>query len=230
VAANSGSTLSFSNAALIVTKATLFLVLALMVGLQASPRLFRVASRLRGSGVLLATALVFCLGLSYLAAAVGLAAIVGAYAAGLVLEDVHYRDFTDRGERGIEDLLHPLSSLLVPIFFILMGMRVDLSTFGQIEALGFAAVLTVAAVLGKQTCSLVAGKGVDRLTVGLGMIPRGEVGLIFANIGLGLSIHGEPLVSQATYSAIVIMVIVTTMATPPALRWSIRRHQSERSL
>lgn len=227
VAANSGATLSFTNAALIVTKATLFLVVALVIGLQLSPRLFRVASRLRGSGVLLATALVFCLGLSYLAAAVGLAAIVGAYAAGLVLENVHYRDFTERGEHGIEDLLHPLSTFLVPIFFVLMGMRVDLSAFGQIEALGLAAVLTVAAVLGKQACSLVAGRGVDRLTVGIGMIPRGEVGLIFANIGLGLAVGGEPLINQATYSAIVIMVIVTTMATPPALRWSIRRRQTE---
>jgi Kef-type K+ transport system membrane component KefB len=69
----------------------------------------------------------------------------------------------------------------------------------------------------------VIGKGIDRLTVGLGMIPRGEVGLIFANIGLGLTVGGERLVDDATFSAIVVMVIVTTLVTPPALKWSLGR-------
>ena len=67
------------------------------------------------------------------------------------------------------------------------------------------------------------GKGVDRLTVGLGMIPRGEVGLIFANIGLGLKVGGEHIVDASSFSAIVVMVIVTTMVTPPALKWSLGR-------
>jgi Kef-type K+ transport system membrane component KefB len=69
----------------------------------------------------------------------------------------------------------------------------------------------------------VVGKGIDRLTVGLGMIPRGEVGLIFANIGLGLAVRGESIVDAATFSAIVVMVIVTTLVTPPALKWSLGR-------
>jgi Kef-type K+ transport system membrane component KefB len=113
---------------------------------------------------------------------------------------------------------------LVPIFFVLMGMRVDLSAFARGDVLGFAALLTLAAVIGKQACALGAiGHGLDRLSIGLGMIPRGEVGLIFANIGLGLTVRGEPIVDTAIYSAIVIMVIVTTMATPPALRWSLTR-------
>jgi Kef-type K+ transport system membrane component KefB len=66
-------------------------------------------------------------------------------------------------------------------------------------------------------------KGIDRLTVGIGMIGGGEVGLIFANIGLGLSIAGRPIVSPATFSAIVVMVRVTTMVTPSGLRWSFER-------
>jgi Kef-type K+ transport system membrane component KefB len=90
--------------------------------------------------------------------------------------------------------------------------------------LGLAALLTVAAIVGKQACSLGAlDRSLDRLSIGIGMIPRGEVGLIFANIGLGLSVGGQRIVDDGVYSAIVIMVIVTTMATPPALRWSLAR-------
>lgn len=223
-AANTDAARSYGDAGIIVGKAALFLLGALGLGLVVSPRLFGLASRLKGRGVLLATALVFCFGLSYLASAIGLAAIVGAYAAGLILEDVHYRDFTERGEHGLEELLQPIGVFLVPVFFVLMGMRVDLAAFGRADVLGFAALLTVAAVVGKQACALGAwGRHLDRLSIGLGMIPRGEVGLIFANIGLGLVVRGEPIVDKAIYSAVVIMVIVTTMATPPALRWSLGR-------
>ena len=177
-----------------------------------------------GGGVLLVTALVFCFGLAFLASAIGLAPIIGAYAAGLILEDVHFREFTERGEHALEELMQPLASMLVPVFFVLMGMRVELAAFGRIDVLGLAGLLTVAAVLGKQACSLgVIGRRVDRLSVGLGMIPRGEVGLIFASIGMTLTIGGVPVVDPGVFSAVVIMVIVTTMITPPALKWSLAR-------
>jgi Kef-type K+ transport system membrane component KefB len=149
---------------------------------------------------------------------------VGAYAAGLILEDVHVRDFVDRGEQQLEHLVHPISSILVPVFFVLMGMRVELVAFARTDVLALAALLTLAAIVGKQACSLGAlGRPLDRLSIGIGMIPRGEVGLIFANIGLGLSIAGDPIIDEGIYSAVVIMVIVTTMATPPALKWSLAR-------
>jgi len=223
-AADTGVQLAYGSIAWIVVKAALFLFGAVFLGVALSPRLFGLTARLRGRGVLLATALVFCFGLSYLSAAIGLAAIVGAYAAGLILEDVHYQDFTKRGEHQLEELLQPIGTVLVPIFFVLMGLRVDLSAFARGDILGLAALLTLAAVIGKQACALgVVGKGLDRLSIGLGMIPRGEVGLIFANIGLGLTVRGESVVDAAIYAAIVIMVIVTTMATPPALRWSLTR-------
>jgi len=121
-------------------------------------------------------------------------------------------------------LIRPISSFLVPIFFVLMGMRTDLRSFAHTDVLVLAAAVTVAAVVGKQACALgVIGRGVDRLSVGIGMIPRGEVGLIFANIGLTLTVGGKRIVDQATFSALVVMVIVTTLATPPALRWSLAR-------
>jgi Kef-type K+ transport system membrane component KefB len=105
-----------------------------------------------------------------------------------------------------------------------MGMRTDVAAFLQPGVAALAGALTVAAILGKQLCSLgVFTKGVDRLTVGIGMIPRGEVGLIFANIGASLTVQGERIVDAAAFSAIVVMVIVTTLITPPALKWSLGR-------
>jgi Kef-type K+ transport system membrane component KefB len=223
-AAESGAALSVGETGLVVVKAALFLFGALVVGVVVSPRLFGIAARLRGRGVLLATALVICFVLAALASAIGLAAIVGAYAAGLILEDVHWREFTRRGEQRLQDLIAPIAEFLVPVFFVLMGMRVELSAFAHPEVLGLALLLTVAAVAGKQACALGAvGGGLDRLSIGIGMIPRGEVGLIFASIGMTLTLHGERIVSAAVYSAVVIMVIVTTMVTPPALAWSLAR-------
>jgi Kef-type K+ transport system membrane component KefB len=196
----------------------------LTLGAALTPRLLSLGSRLRAPEVLLGFGLASCFVLSWLANAIELAPIVGAFAAGLILEPVHYQDFVGRGEHPLEELIHPISSFLAPVFFVLMGLRTDLKSFAQPEVLGLAGALTIAAIIGKQVCSFgVVGKGVDRLTVGLGMIPRGEVGLIFANIGLGLAVRGEHIVDAASFSAIVVMVIVTTLVTPPALKWSIGR-------
>lgn len=223
-AAGSGQAFTLDQAGIILLKAALFLFGALAIGVKLSPRLFRVASRLGGRGVLIATALAFCFILSWFAAQIGLAPIVGAYAAGLVLEKAHGQHFAGKGELQLEQLIAPISSFLVPVFFVLMGMKVDLTAFGQTGVLGLAGVLTLAAILGKQACSLGAiGKGLDRLTIGLGMIPRGEVGLIFANVGLGLTVAGERVVDEGIFSAVVIMVIVTTLVAPPALKWSLSR-------
>jgi Kef-type K+ transport system membrane component KefB len=228
--ANRGESISYGEISLVLGKAVAFLFGALAIGVQLSPRVFGLASRLMGRGVLLATALVFCFGLAYLASVIGLAPIVGAYAAGLILEDVHFRNFVNRGEHQLEDLVHPISTFLVPVFFVIMGMRVDLTAFARMDVLGLAALLTSAAILGKQACSLGAlGRSLDSLSIGVGMIPRGEVGLIFANIGLGLSLAGQPIVDEGIFSAVVIMVIVTTLATPPLLKWSLARRSIGRA-
>jgi Kef-type K+ transport system membrane component KefB len=223
-AADRGSSLSYAGIGLMLGKAVAFLFGALILGVYLSPQVFGLASRLSGQGVLLVTALVFCFVLAYLASIIGLAPIVGAYAAGLILEDVHFRPFADRGEQQLEHLVHPVSTFLVPVFFVVMGMRVDLTAFARLDVLGLAALLTLAAMLGKQACAIGAiGRPLDRLSIGIGMMPRGEVGLIFANIGLGLSLGGQSIVDRSIFSAVVIMVIVTTMATPPLLKWSLTR-------
>ena len=208
----------------IVAKALGFLVGALAIGSWVAPKLFGTAARLQGGGVLLAIALAFCFLLAWAAGAVGLAPIVGAFAAGLILEGAHYRSFVEQGEHDLEHLIHPVSSFLAPVFFVVMGFRVDLSQFANVSALWLAAGLTVVAILGKQASALgVFGAGVRRLPVSIGMIPRGEVGLIFANIGLGLRIAGEPVIEPATFTAIVIMVMCTTLVTPPLLTWAFKR-------
>jgi Kef-type K+ transport system membrane component KefB len=223
-AAGRGASFALADVLLLLGKAIGFLAVSLVLGVMFSRKLFSLASKLRARGVLLAVGLAFCFLLSWLANVIELAPIVGAFAAGLILEQTHYRDFVDRGEHGLEELIHPISSFLVPIFFVVMGMRTDLRSFAQPGVLGLAAALTIVAILGKQVCSLgVLDRSVDRWTVGIGMVPRGEVGLIFANIGLALSIGGQRIVDDATFSAIVVMVILTTMVTPPALKWSLGR-------
>jgi Kef-type K+ transport system membrane component KefB len=224
VAADTGQKLSSGAILLIIAKAAAFLIGAVLVGRWLSPLLFRWAGRLRGHGVLFATALVFCFGLAYLSGLLGLAPIIGAFAAGILLDPLHYRHFLDRGDHELDELVKPLSWLLVPVFFVLMGIRVDLATFRDPAVLGFAAVLTIAAVIGKMACALgVVERGVDRLSVAVGMVPRGEVGLIFAAIGSTLKVGGVPVISPKIFSAIVIMVIITTLLTPPVLKYTLAR-------
>ncbi|MEO8561154.1 MAG: cation:proton antiporter [bacterium] len=221
-AANEGTTLSLSAAVLVLAKALGFLVGAFSIGAFASPRVFAVAARIRGRGMLLTTALAFCFLLAALASLIGLAPIVGAYAAGLILEEAHYADLTEQGEHRLEELVRPISVFLVPIFFVLMGMRVELGAFLQPGVLGLAALLTVVAIIGKQACALGGiGAPVDRTMIGIGMIPRGEVGLIFANIGLGLRVRGERIVDERTFAAVVVAVMLTTLVTPPMLKWRL---------
>ncbi|HZH89625.1 MAG TPA: cation:proton antiporter [Pyrinomonadaceae bacterium] len=227
-----GTSLSLASVGVITLKAVGFLVGALLIGRLVVPQLFRGAGKLEGRGVLLALAVALCFVLSWAAAGIGLAAIVGAFAAGLLLEEAHIERMPGRTKHDLHELLTPLTTILVPVFFVLMGLKVDLSAFGRLDILGFAAVLTAVAIIGKQVCSLaVLDRGVNRLAVGLGMIPRGEVGLIFAGIGATLMLPNaagtpEPVINSATFAAVIIMVIVTTLVTPPLLKWSLARDSS----
>jgi Kef-type K+ transport system membrane component KefB len=216
-AAESGQPLAVWAVLRLVAVALIFLGGTLLIGRLLVPRILRQLSRLRTSGMMLISALLFCFLLSYLADLTGLAPIVGAFAAGLLLEQVHFQGF--REDIRIEDLIRPVSTFLVPIFFVLMGIQVRLEYFANVPVLGLAAGLTVAAIAGKQICGLgLVEKNLDRLTIGVGMIPRGEVGLIFAAIGKNMRV-----VDDATFSAIVIMIIVTTLMTPPLLKVVLNR-------
>jgi Kef-type K+ transport system membrane component KefB len=219
-AAAGGASVSPFAIAGTIGRAAGFLTGAILIGRWIVPRMFRVAARLPGRGVLLPLALSFCFLLAYLAHLAGLAPIVGAFTAGLILEAVDFEHLATREQRSLEDLLHPVTSIFLPVFFLLMGLKVDIRVLADVGALAFATVLTIAAIVGKLACAgAVLGRQTDRLAVAFGMIPRGEVGLIFAGIGLTLSVGGHPVVSTAIYSAVVIMVMVTTFVTPPLLKW-----------
>jgi Kef-type K+ transport system membrane component KefB len=228
-ASATGSVLSMMDVGFIALKSFAFLVGSIVIGHFLMPRVLRGAGRLETRGVLLTLAISSCLALAWASAKVGLAPIVGAFAAGLILDEVHYKPPGGRTRRDLHDLLQPVSTVLVPIFFVLMGLRVDLRLFTRVEILGFAMVLTLAAIIGKQICALgVTERGLNRLAIGLGMIPRGEVGLIFAGIGATLMLPfaegvNRPVISSEVFGAIVIMVIITTLITPLALKWALGR-------
>jgi len=218
-AAESGQPLAVGAFLRLAGVAIVFLGGALALGTLLIPKIMNQLARLRTAGVMLISSLLFAFTLSYLAGVFGLAAIVGAFAAGLILEEVHFRGFRD--EIHLEQLIQPVAAFLVPIFFVLMGIQVRIETFANSGILGVAAGLTIAAILGKQICGLgVLEKGLDRLTIGVGMVPRGEVGLIFASIGKYLKV-----IDDATFSAVVIMVIVTTLIAPPLLKLTIARRE-----
>ena len=224
VSATTGGSVSVGSIVWIVVKAALFLSIAVLVGRFWSQRVFKYAARLRVPGVLLALCLCFCFVVSAIAGFAGLAPIVGAFAAGVVLEEVHYHPFRERGERKVEELLFPITTLIVPVFFVMMGFRVDLKSFASPAVLGFAALITLVAIIGKQVCGLgVLEPGTDRIAIGVGMIPRGEVGLIFAGIGSTLVLAGAPILSPTTFSALVLMIMLTTFITPPLLKMAFER-------
>jgi len=230
----------------ITAKAILFLVGSIIIGQIAAPRLGRFFSKINtGIGMKFTLAISFGLMFAFLAQKIGLAPIVGAFAAGLVLDPVHFRYFKDanivndlkksaehlnesarkkimetlepHAHRHIEDLIEPIGLFLVPIFFVMTGMGVQLSILANLPILLVALGLTVAAFVGKIVSGLAAGK-VNKAVVGFGMIPRGEVGLIFAMTGKSLNV-----ISDQIFSAIVIMVILTMLLTPPILTYLLKR-------
>jgi Kef-type K+ transport system membrane component KefB len=221
VHAGGGSAVTPTSVAILVAKTLGFLVVAVVLGVKLSPAIFRLVVRLRSDGALLATGLAFCFVFAWASDLIGLAPIVGAFTAGLVLDDSHSAGFVERGERSLAERMEPIASLLVPIFFVLMGMRADFRALADPPTVILVAALAVAAIVGKLACALGTPAGADRLTVAFGMVPRGEVSLVFANLGLTLTVGGRPLLDTRQYSALVTVVVVTTLLTPLALRWRI---------
>jgi Kef-type K+ transport system membrane component KefB len=219
-AASGGPGVSALTIVAIIVRAAVFLVAAAAFGHFLSAPLVRLAARTgRPDETLLVFGLALCFCFAFLAESIGLADIIGAFAAGVFI-DPYGRGIRTHDEADtLRRLLHPLSSVFVPLFFVLMGMRVSLEGLPLGSVLSLAGVLTICAIASKLVCGLgVLARGVSRLAVGIGMIPRGEVGLIFAGIGAGLTLAGEPLLSRSVFTAIVLVVLVTTLLAPVGLR------------
>ena len=212
-----GEALTFLGVGRIIVVAFGFVILAIVIGSQLAPYLIRLIARINVARGLLFTALVFAFSLAYLAERVGSAMIIGSFAAGLVLAR------TRRGEE-IEREVHEIAQFFIPIFFIVVGAAVDLRTLNPFvaESRRFLVIglgLTAIGIVGKVLAGYVALKpGLKKRVIGVGMIPRGEVGLIFAQIGLTAK-----LLSAGLYSAVALMVMLTTFVTPLLLRRLLSR-------
>jgi Kef-type K+ transport system membrane component KefB len=193
--------------------AVAFLVAGAGAGLWLAPGLFHwIERRARSEGTLIALALAFALGFARLAGLVGLAPIVGAFVAGVVLSRTRTRG-------AIGSSLAPIAHVFVPVFFLQIGIDADLGQLLHPDALALAGLLFAVAVVGKVLAGLATvGTGMDALLVGLGMLPRGEVGLIFASLGLRAGV-----LNGHSYGALLLVVLATTFVTPPLLRWRVGR-------
>ena len=190
-----------------------FLVLAVLIGNRFAPVLFDAVDKMRVRGVLLVTAFCFALGIAALADWAGSAMIIGAFAAGLVLSSTNQFD-------SVVEKIEPVADVFTPIFFVVVGAPVNVhlfipgSTDFDLAVLVVGLILTAVAIVGKLVAGLAVRRdGINKLVVGVGMVPRGEVGLIFASIGLTAGI-----LSGEVYSAILIMVILSTFIVPPILK------------
>ena len=239
-------TVSATDIATITSLAVGFLVAALVLGQVLARHLGRLFARLDSSHASkLSVAVAFCLVFAYLADLIGLAPIVGAFAAGLILDEAHFKWFDDPSikrdviaamkggepvvrqrvravldryaDKHLEHMIEPLAHFTVPLFFVLAGMQVRLEVLFNPSIIAVALALSIAAIFGKLACWLVAGSGMNRWLVAWGMVPRGEVGLIFAFVGKSMGV-----LSDAAFSVIVVMVMVTTLVTPPVLSYLLR--------
>jgi Kef-type K+ transport system membrane component KefB len=207
-----GGTVSLFGVTTTLAVAVGFLVAAVVVGSLLMPRLADRVARMRARRTLVVLSLAFALGLAALAAKVGSALIIGAFAAGLVLRATEHR-------HKIEEQIQPIAAVLAPIFFVNVGAAADVSLLdpgrpGSGALLSVAGTLVLLAILGKVAAGWAAPwMRYHRLTVGVGMVPRGEVGLIFADIG-----RRAGLLSSEVFSAILLMVMATTFLAPVALK------------
>lgn len=203
-------TISLASIAITTGKATFFLVASLGIGIWLMPRLVRRLATFGVKNLKLLFGVSFAFLLAWLANLAELATIVGAFAAGMVLNS-----FFDREVEGasLHELLSPLESLVVPLFFVWMGVQVKLETMANKDVLIAGLLLTIVAIVGKVASGWGCPPTMNRLAVGFGMMPRGEVGLIFAGIGKGIGVVDEGL-----FSAIVLLVMVTTVLAPILLR------------
>jgi Kef-type K+ transport system membrane component KefB len=206
-----------SAVARIVVLSGIFLGAVILFGERLVSALIPLMDALDAAHLKLLFPLALACTMAWLASEIELASIVGAFAAGLIINEALFAGRSGDA-RSVEDMLRPLEAIFAPIFFVLMGMQVNLASFLSPTTLAVAVALIAAAIAGKLGAGLPAGVGVDRLSVGIGMMPRGEVGLIFASIGKGIGVVDESL-----FSAVVVMVIVTTLAAPPLLKWSLSR-------
>ena len=205
------------NVVYLIASASAFLIGSILLGKFFNHSFVAIADQLQTRGALLVPAFTFALVMAFLANIIHLEAILGAFAAGLVLDETDKR-------KELDQQVMPIADILVPIFFVTVGAKAVLGVLNPAiaenrEGLIIAAFLIAVAIIGKiVTGWTVFGQpGLNRLAIGVGMIPRGEVGLVFAGIGSASGVLDKPL-----EAAIIVMVILTTFLAPPLLQWALK--------
>jgi Kef-type K+ transport system membrane component KefB len=201
------------NVIYLIVSATAFLLGAILLGKFFNKSFVAIVDQLKTRGQVVIPAFVFAFFLAFLANVIHLEAILGAFAAGLVLDETDRRKELDRQ-------IIPIADIWVPIFFVAVGAKADLGVLNPAipenrEGLVIALFLIAVAIIGKVVTgwSVFGQAQINRLAIGVGMIPRGEVGLVFAGIGSASGVLSKPL-----EAAIIMMVILTTFLAPPLLR------------
>lgn len=201
------------NIIYLIVSATVFLLGSILLGKVFNKSFVAAAKFLKTRGNLIIPAFIFAFMMAFLGNAIHLEAILGAFAAGLVLEETDER-------KELDEQVKPVADILVPIFFVTVGAKVDIGVLNPVlpenrEGLVIAAFLIGIAIVGKLVTgwAVFGQPGINRWAIGIGMIPRGEVGLVFAAIGASSGALNKPL-----QAAIIIMVILTTFIAPPFLR------------
>jgi len=204
--------ISLGSIFMIAFLAILFFVSSIVISSVAGPYVLAIVHQMRIRGFLFVFAFCFCLLLAYTAKLVELAPIVGAFAAGLILSRTEHKEH-------IEERIKPVADLFVPVFFVMMGVVVDITTLnpfiaGNLNNIFIALCLFAVAVIGKYISGFsIPWTKVNRSVIGFGMIPRGEVGLIFASYGILYQ-----LITPSLYTSVLIMIMLTTFITPPILK------------
>ncbi|WP_421659163.1 cation:proton antiporter [Leptothermofonsia sp. ETS-13] len=211
-----------SNVIYLIVSATAFLIGSILLGGLFNKTFVAIVDKLKTRGNIVIPAFIFAFFMAFLGNAIHLEAILGAFAAGLVLDETDARS-------ELDELVKPIADLLVPIFFVTVGARADLGVLNPAlpenrAGLVIAVFLIAVAILGKVVTgwAVFGQPGINRLAIGVGMIPRGEVGLVFAGIGSASGVLSKPL-----EAAIIIMVILTTFLAPPFLRLAFGQSPEE---
>jgi len=201
------------NVIYLIISATVFLLGSILLGKFFNQSFVTIADKLQTRGQLVIPAFTFAFLMAFLANVIQLEAILGAFAAGLVLDETDKR-------KELDKQVVPIADILVPIFFVAVGAKADLGVLNPAvpenrEGLVIAVFLIGVAIIGKLVTgwTFIGQPQINRLAIGVGMIPRGEVGLVFAGIGSASGVLSKPL-----EAAIIIMVILTTFLAPPFLR------------
>lgn len=242
-------TLDLATVGHILINVIIFFVLALLVARKLTPKLIKWILKISHEESMIVITLVsICLFWAWFAHAIGLASIIGAFVAGLIMDEVVFRNagqpqwyrklvelsnnhaneetqqmiqdqiIVRHHHERLVDLIKPLNYMLVPIFFVYAGMQVDLIAVANWNTLFYGLCLSVAAIAGKLISGAFLPKAINRWIVGFGMVPRGEIGLIFALTGRQLGVF-----SSDVFAAVLLMVVVTSLITPLALQFIVKR-------